>query len=471
MSLSPFIHAHDLANKVVNQGVLVCDVVEFFLNRIEKKNSSLNAFTLVCAERARSRAKYLDGEIARGRSPGPLAGVPFAVKNLFDIQGEITLAGSLINRSNQAAKNDALLIQRLEAAGAILIGGLAMGEFAYDFTGENAHYGNCANPWALDHMSGGSSSGSGSAAAAGLVPLTLGSDTNGSIRVPASFCGIFGLKPTFGRLPRTGTYPFSDSLDHLGPMAKTVFDIALSFDAMQGHDEEDSACVNRPVLKTCSTLNGAIDSLKISRAGGYFSTNEFPQATKAVEKICRALSVDASEDKTVVVPGALEGRSAAYLITNIEGSAHHLKHIQSRATDFDPDTRDRFIAGALLPGSWYIRAQQVRNWYFKQVLNMFEDVDILIAPATPFTAPQMGQKYFSIAGEKQLLRPNLGYFTQPISAIGLPSIVVPTLDDESNMPIGVQIIAAPWREDLCLQVAYFLEQNGFASLNPNTDYS
>lgn len=462
MNIPDFIHAHDIAAHINKKTLCAQEVVDHYLNRINELNPSLNAYSKVLTERAKLRAAKIDSDIRQGISSGPLAGVPFAVKNLFDIEHETTLAGSKINATNPVSAADAELIKRLENAGAILLGSLSMGEYAYDFTGENIHYGNCANPWALSHMSGGSSSGCGSATASAIAPLSLGSDTNGSIRVPSSFCGIFGLKPTYGRLPRTGTYPFSDSLDHLGPLARSVKDLALCFDSLQGYDKQDHACIRQENVTALNMLDQGIENLSIKKASGYFDCNDFPQAADAVNKVCEALKVT----EEVELPGAQEGRSAAYLITNAEGSALHKTRLQKQPEHFDPDTRDRFIAGALLPAQWYIKAQQVRLWYRNQVLPLFKHTDIIVAPATPCTAPKMGEKTIAIAGQEQALRPNLGYFTQPISAIGLPSLVVPTLDKTSNMPIGVQLIAAPWREDLCFKVASYLERSGFISHEP-----
>ncbi len=459
-SLNSALSAYDISKAVMAQEVSAKDVVNFYLQRIDKYNSQLLAFTEVLTERALKKADEIDQKIQQGQKIGPLAGVPFAVKNLFDIEGVVTLAGSSINKENNPASKDAILIDRLESQGAILIGALAMGEYAYDFTGENKHYGNCANPWDTSRMSGGSSSGSGSAVAGMLVPLSLGSDTNGSIRVPSSFCGLFGLKPTYGRLPRTGSFPFCDSLDHLGPMARTVKDLAKSFDVLQGYDSGDHACVKLAKADVMSALEESVENLEIKRAAGYFDTSDFPQAQEAVDKVCDALNIKTE----IEIPGALEGRSAAYLITNVESSRLHLPRLQRQPENFDPDTRDRFIAGAMLPALWYTRALQTRHWYHEQVMKMFESVDVVVAPATPCVAPKIGEKILNIRGEQQALRPNLGYFTQPISAIGLPSCVVPTLNDETGLPIGVQIIAAPWREDLCLRVAKTLEDKGFKVL-------
>src|SRR5471030_1050784 len=234
--------------------------VEASLARIEKLNTKVNAFTSVVADRAREKAKAIDANHASRAAP--LAGVPFAVKNLFDVKGLATVAGSKINRDHAPAAKDSLLIERLEAAGAILVGALNMGEYAYDFTGENVHDGAARNPHDLARMTGGSSSGSGGAVAGGLVPLALGSDTNGSIRVPASLCGLFGLKPTYGRLSRAGTFPFVASLDHVGPFARTARDLALSYDAMAGYDPDDPVCVDRPAEPLTPMLKRGVDGLR-----------------------------------------------------------------------------------------------------------------------------------------------------------------------------------------------------------------
>src|SRR5918995_237294 len=234
--------AQQIAQAVTDGKLSALDATEAALARIAKHDSVLNSFTDITADRARAKARAVDASIAAGQKVGPLAGVPFAVKNLFDVEGLATRAGSKINRDLAPSPRDATLIERMEAQGAVLVGALNMGEYAYDFTGENVHDGPSRNPHDVTRMTGGSSGGSGGAVAGGLVPLSLGSDTNGSIRVPSSFCGLFGLKPTYGRLPRSGSFPFVFSLDHLGPLARTPRDIALSYHAMQGFDAGDGAC-------------------------------------------------------------------------------------------------------------------------------------------------------------------------------------------------------------------------------------
>jgi aspartyl-tRNA(Asn)/glutamyl-tRNA(Gln) amidotransferase subunit A len=357
------------------------------------------------------------------------------------------------------ASADATLIARLEAAGAVLVGGLNMGEYAYDFTGENAHDGPSRNPHDLAHMTGGSSGGSGAAVAGGLVPLALGSDTNGSIRVPSSFCGIFGLKPTYGRLSRAGTFPFVASIDHLGPFARSVADLALAYDAMQGPDPHDPAQADAPAAPAVPSLDQGIGGLRIARLGGYFAHAGEPAAFAAVDRVASALKAE----RTVELPGAAQARAAAYLITMVEGAALHLKRLQTRAEDFDPEVRDRLIAGALLPGVWVAQAQKYRRLFRAEALELFKDVDILLAPATPCRAPALGQKSFALDGKEVLLRPNVGIYTQPISFIGLPVAAVPVWTTGERLPIGVQVIAPPWREDLALRVARVLEREGVAA--------
>ncbi|KAB7741728.1 AtzE family amidohydrolase [Parvibaculum sedimenti] len=450
--------AAEIAASVRSGATSASDVLAAAKARIESADGVIKAFTDLTLERAERQAQEIDAAIAVGRDPGPLAGVPFAVKNLFDIKGLPTRAGSKINRDRTPAIEDAVLIRRLTKAGAVLIGGLNMGEYAYDFTGENVHDGICCNPRNTDHMSGGSSSGSGAAVAAGMVPLALGSDTNGSIRVPSALCGIFGLKPTYGRLPRSGTFPFCDSLDHLGPLARSAQDLALSFDVMQGHDAHDVACARKPSLETTKTLEAGANDLRIAVAGDYFTRGAKPEALEAVAKAASALSVT----REVVIPEAARGRAAAFVITTSESSALHIDRLRMRAADFDPDTRYRFLSGALVPAAWYIKAQRFRRWYHDQVIALFKDVDIILAPATPCAAPKIGEKLLTLGEETVPLRPNLGLFTQPISCIGFPVVVAP-IQREDDLPLGVQIIAAPWREDLALRVAAELQRLGVAA--------
>jgi aspartyl-tRNA(Asn)/glutamyl-tRNA(Gln) amidotransferase subunit A len=437
------------------------EAIDAALARIESHDTILNSFTDVTAERARAKARAVDAEIAAGRNVGPLAGVPFAVKNLFDVKGLATRAGSKINRDRDPAPRDATLIERMEAAGAVLVGALNMGEYAYDFTGENVHDGPSRNPHDPTRMSGGSSGGSGSAVGGALVPIALGSDTNGSIRVPSSFCGIFGLKPTYGRLSRARSFPFVASFDHLGPFARSVEDLALAYDSMQGPDPDDAACTTRqPEPVSAQLAQGGIEGLRIAIAGGYFQNNLFPEAIEAVARVAKALGASA----TVELPEAARARAAAYVISTTEGASLHLDRLRQRPRDFDPAVRDRLLAGAMVPAPLVDRAQKFRRWYREKVLEVFQSVDVLIAPATPCVAPKLGQATFVLDGVELPVRANIGIHTQPISFIGLPVVAVPV--PLQPLPIGVQIIAAPWREDIALKVAHALERMGVVTAPP-----
>ncbi len=419
------------------------------LARIAATDDTVNAFTAVLAERA----------LAARPADGPLHGVPYAVKNLFDVAGLQTLAGSRIERDAEPKTSDAVLVRRLDAAGAVLVGALNMDEYAYGFTTENSHEGPTRNPHDPTRVAGGSSGGSAAAVAAGQVPLTLGSDTNGSIRVPSSLCGVYGLKPTFGRLPRTGSYPFVASLDHLGPFASSVDLLSRAYDAMQGPDVDDPACAQRAVEPAMATLEDGARGLRVAVLGGWFRTMAQPAARAAVDRIAQALGAQ----QTVEWPEVDRARAAAFVITNSEGAALHLPDLRRRPNDFDPHTRDRFLAGALLPAAWVARAHRVRHWFARQVARSFEGVDVFLAPATPCVAPPIGTEHLELEGRQLPMRASLGLLTQPVSCIGLAVVTVPMWGCDPaapHLPIGVQLIAAPWREDRALRLARALEKAG-----------
>jgi len=454
--------ATDIADAVREGGVSATALAQASLERIAQTDPRVNAFTDVTARRALDTAATLDARLAAGDSGAralPLLGVPFAVKNLFDVAGITTLAGSKVERGRPPAAADGPLVRRMQAAGAVLVGALNMDEYAYGFTTENSHEGPTHNPHDLTRVAGGSSGGSAAAVAAGQVPITLGSDTNGSIRVPASLCGIFGLKPTYGRLPRNGSYPFVASLDHLGPFARSARDLALAYDVMQGFEAHDAACVDRPIEPTVDALALGVDGLRIATLVGYFAEHAQPEARAAVARVAEALGVA----RSVELPEVARARAAAFLISNAEGGALHLPNLRTRAIDFEPLSRDRFLAGALLPAAWVVQAQRVRRWFARQAAELFQDVDVLLAPATPCVAPAIGTEWIEINGQRLPARASLGLLTQPISCIGLPVCAVPVWGCHPSLPIGVQVIAAPWREDLVLRVAHALQQQGIAT--------
>jgi 1-carboxybiuret hydrolase len=429
--------------------------------RIEELDPSLNCFTAKTFERASREAAAIDALRAAGQALPSLAGMTYAVKNLFDIEGLITLAGAKVNASNAPAAADALLVARMQKAGAILVGALNMDEHAYGFTTENSHYGATRNPHDLSRVAGGSSGGSAAAVAAGLVPVALGSDTSGSIRVPASLCGVFGLKPTYGRLPRSGSFPFVYSLDHLGPFAGTVADLAAAYDALQGPDPSDPACAQRAIEPVGAVL-ALPAGIRIGILGGWFQDWAGETARRAVHLAASCLGAA----RTVELEGAEAARAAAFVITGAEGGALHRERLKRDFDSFEPHSRARLVAGSLIPASWLVQAQRVRQQVYREALALFDRFDLLIAAATPVSAPLIGADTFTVNGRSLATRAGLGVLTQPISCIGLPVCAAPVWPDSQGLPLGVQLIGAPWREDVCLAAARALERAGVAAFRP-----
>ncbi len=460
----------DLQNHTTEQlakGIAVGDfsaheVTTAAIARIEATNHLVNAFTTPCFDRALQEAQRIDQRRARGELLPPLAGVPYAVKNLFDIEGVVTLAGSTINQSNPPAASDAFLVKQMQSAGAVLLGGLNMDEYAYGFTTENTHYGPSHNPHDLTRIAGGSSGGSGAAVAARQVALALGSDTNGSIRVPASLCGVWGLKPTFGRLSRRGSYPFVHSIDHLGPFADSLTGLALAYDALQSVDPLDPGCHAKSVEPVSEALAQGLDGLRVGVLNDYFHDTATAPARQAVHDAAHALGVKAQ----VSWPDAGLARAAAFIVTASEGGQLHLDHLRTRPQDMEPLSVDRFMAGALQPAAWYVQAQRFRRLYRDKVNALFEHWDVLLAPATPVSATPIGIEWLELNGQRLPSRAAMGLLTQPISFAGCPVLVAPMWPEgAAAMPLGVQLIAAPWREEAAFRVAHALERSGAAYIN------
>ena len=452
----------EIAGEVRAGHVTARAVTEATLSRIRRLDGGINAFTAVTEARALAAAEAVDADLAAGRPVGPLAGVPFAVKNLFDIEGLPTLAGSKIRRDAAPPSQDATLIQRLTAAGAVLVGALNMDEFAYGFVTENAHDGPVRNPHDPTRIAGGSSGGSAAAVAAGLVPLTLGSDTNGSIRIPAGLCGVFGLKPTYGRLSRQGVFPFVESLDHVGPFARSVEDLALAYDVLQGADPAgDPICLRKaePLAERLDAL--AEQPLRVGVLGGWFQQGAFPEVLAALGYVAEALEARGE----IILQSAQAARAAAFCLTAFEGGELHHDDLAKRALDYDPAVRDRLLAGALLPEGVAKAARRFRTLFRDEVRGAFQHHDILLAPASVCPAPPIGQATMEMDGVPVSVRKNLGAFTQPISYVGLPVVAAP-VNRPGQLPIGVQIIAPAWREDLAFAAALRLQRAGVVAAHP-----
>ncbi|WP_067704836.1 AtzE family amidohydrolase [Erwinia sp. ErVv1] len=439
------------------------DIARQTLADIERHNPTLNAWTHITRDRMLGEADRLDARRKSGLPLPPLAAIPYAVKNLFDVAGQTTLAGASLFSDRPAATEDAWAVRRLADAGALLSGMLNMDAYAYGFTTENSHYGATKNPHDLRRIAGGSSGGSAAAVAAGLVNFSLGSDTNGSIRVPASLCGIFGLKPTFGRLSRSGSQPFVASLDHIGPFARSTEDLAWVYDALQGRDPQDGFQAEKALHPVFNQLERGADGLRVGVLDGYFHTWCSENARTAVATVARALNAQ----DNVTLPDAELARNAAFLITASEGGNLYLPALRSQPERFEPLSRERLLAGAMIPAAWYVQAQRFRRRFQQQTLPLFEQFDVLIAPATPDSATLIGQETLRINDTDLPIRASMGMLTQPISFLGLPVTTVPLRTPE-GLPIGVQLIAAPFKEDACLRAAWALEQMGITTALPAT---
>lgn len=449
----------NLSIKAIQQGLRTKtfsarELAQQSLAQIEQANPVINAFTAVTGARMLNEAAQIDARRAAGETLPALAGVPYAVKNLFDVEGVTTLAGAKLFSTQPPAAKDAFALRRLSESGATLAGTLNMDAYAYGFTTENSHYGATRNPRDISRVAGGSSGGSAAAVAAGMVNFALGTDTNGSIRVPASLCGVLGLKPTFGRLSRSGSHPFVASLDHIGPLARNVEDLACVYDALQGYDAEDSWQSAREATAALPTL-AAKGSLRCAVLEGYFSTWCDNDARAAVASVARALGAE----QTRVLPEAELARSAAFLLSAAEGGNHYLPALRTDAESFELNSRERLLAGAMTPSAWYTQAQRFRAWFRDQTLPLFNDIDLLLAPATPCSATVIGANTMRINDTDLPVKASMGMLTQPISFLGLPVVTV-AVKTASGLPIGVQIIAAPWQETRCLQAAWRLEQAG-----------
>lgn len=421
------------------------EIVEACFENIKAHNPGLNCFTHLSETVARAAAQSLDQRIAKGDSIGPLAGVPFAVKDLFDVAGEVTKAGAQLRAAAPPAKTDADLVARLKAADAIYLGRLNMDEFAYGFATVNANFGTTRNPYDPNRLAGGSSGGSAAAVAAGLVPMTLGSDTNGSVRVPASLCGLFGLRPTHGRLPMQGVFPFVEQLDTAGPFAQTIDDLATTYRVLASTPE--------PKRKK--------RSFRVARLGGWYRRNGDADGNAGVDALAAAFG----DAPLIELPLTEAARSAAFLVTAKHGGLLHLETLQSNAMGYDPAVRDRLIAGVALSDDKVQLAKSIIQQFNRQLAAALSKFDLLMAPSTPSTAPKISDGSIEVDGKRVSARANLGLYTQPLSVAGVPILSVP-LKRPSKLPLGVQLIARKGREEQLFSAAEHLSRAGLIGFDP-----
>lgn len=402
---------------------------------IESLNASLVCFTRFVTGGANAKHR-LDATIA-------LSNLQFAAKDLFDIEGWPTTAGAKFRESAPAAARDAIVVKRLRDAGAQLVGTTNMDEFAYGFVTNNAHYGITKNPFDTSRLAGGSSGGSAAAVAAGLVDMALGSDTNGSVRVPASLCGIYGLRPTFDAIPVDGVYPFVERLDTVGIFTRDLQTLRASFDVASDSTTD------------CDALKQKLSNLRVARLGGWFQQDCDPDANLGCKAVADALGANTVID----LETAEASRYAAFLITAFEGGRLHEQGLGEHYDEYDASTRERLLAGLLLPDAVFERAMTVSQVFERNLLSKLDSYDVLIAPATPSTAPDFETGLIEIGGEQVSGRAHLGLFTQPLSFSGVPILNVPLLRKD-KLPLGVQLIARHGKDALLFEVAQKLEDAG-----------
>lgn len=431
-------------------------LVEEALARIERVDPHLNAFITVLASGALRQAAFAATEITKGHYRGPLHGIPISLKDLFLTREVRTTAGSRL-LANYVPDRDATVVSRLHAAGAILLGKTNMLEFAY---GEvSPYYGPSRNPWHTAYGTSGSSSGSAAAVAAGLGFASLGSDTGGSIRLPAAFCGIVGLKPTYGLVSRAGVLPLSWSLDHVGPLTRTVRDCALVLEAIAGHDPADPASARRSPepygARLAETPRGLTVGV-VEPASGDGVTPEVRQQVDLAAEHFRDLGFTI---QTVALPHAIAAPRALLAMLYAEASSYHLRWLRERASEYSDNTRERLELGALLPATVYLRARRARRIIVDAYRALFERVDVLLTPPGPTAANRLdapAHDPVSAGGDRMgpLIR-----FSGPFDLTGYPALVLPTGHNAEGLPLAVQLVTAPFTEALLLRVAYALERS------------
>lgn len=422
------------------------ELTDFYLARIAQYDTKLNTFILVLADHAREQARHADDERAHGEARGILHGIPLALKDLYDMTGRITTAGSKILSDNVAVQ-DAFVVTNLLANGAVLLGKNNLHEFAFGVTNDNPHFGATHNPWNLAHVPGGSSGGSAAAVAARLCLGAFGSDTGGSIRIPAALCGITGIKPTYGRVSLRGVIPLSWSNDHAGPLAQTAQDCALLLAAVAGYDADDPVSVNTPTQDFSAMLNEPLRGVRFAAPRVYFQEDVDEEILTAVQEAERALEELGALRVDKQLATAQEMYETNRVTLRVEAATYHHDWLETRAADYGADVYTRLKSFQSIRADEYARARRRQAELVRQLDRLFDDVDFFITPTTRITAPAIG-------GDAVSLAQDLTAFTAPFDATGVPALSLPCGFTRGGLPIGLQIVGRAWRESLVLQVAH-----------------
>ncbi len=430
------------------------DLTTSALTRIDRLNPGTNAVQTLMADTARAQARQADAELAAGRDRGPLHGIPIAVKDLFYTKGVRTTGGSRLF-ADFVPDHDAAVVERLNNAGAVLVGKTGLHELAYGITSSNPHFGVVKNPWDRDRIPGGSSGGSGASVVSGMVFMAMGSDTGGSIRIPASYCGTVGLKPTYGRVSRFGSMPLGFSLDHMGPLTRSVRDAGAVLNAIAGYDPRDDASSRRPVEDYIPPQEASIRDLRLGLPHNFFFERLDAEVESAVRGALRKGESLGAQVVQTPVPDIAAINAVARLILLAEASALMEPHLDRR-DQFGPDVLALLDQGRLIAATDYVNAQRLRRRMQHEFEAVWTHVDCLVTPTTPITAPRIGETGVNINGESEDVRLATTRLVRGINLLGLPAISIPCGVDRRGLPVGLQIIGKPFAEAMILRVAQAL---------------
>ena len=440
-----------VAQAIADRRVSSREVTQSCLDRIARWQPRLNAFMAIEAEAALAAADAADAALAKGARRGALHGVPLAHKDMYYEAGKVVTCGSRIRRDFVATTTSTAL-QRLKDAGSIRLGSLQMAEFAYGPTGHNSHYGAVHNPFALDRVTGGSSSGSGAAVAARLTFAALGSDTGGSIRMPAHFCGVTGLKTTVGRVSRAGAMPLSQSLDTVGPLARSAEDCALLLGLMAGADPEDPTAVAGPLPDYAAATTGSIKGLTIGVPTAFYVDDLDAEVAASLDATIAVLKREGANIVQVELPDQRQLSAACQLVLAVEAAAFHKRWMIERPQDYGPQVLMRLQNGLAIPGVLYLEAMRWRGPALAAHLAAVADVDAMVAPVAPVAAPTIAESDVGNSPDAEAVIQRLTRFTRPINYLGLPSLAIPAGFTRGGLPVGMQLVGRSFDEATLLRI-------------------
>jgi aspartyl-tRNA(Asn)/glutamyl-tRNA(Gln) amidotransferase subunit A len=459
----------EVAQAIARKRVSSREVTQSCLDRIAQWQPRLNAFMAIEAEEALAAADAADAALAKGHSRGALHGVPLAHKDMYYDAGKVVTCGSKIRR-DWVATTTATSLQRLKDAGTVRLGSLQMVEFAYGPTGHNPHYGAVHNPWNVHHITGGSSSGSGSAVAARLTFAALGSDTGGSIRMPAHFCGVTGLKTTVGRISRAGAMPLSQSLDTVGPLARTVEDCALLLGLMAGADPSDPTAVSGDVPDYMVATGGSLKGLTIGVPAAFYVDDLDADTARILDETVATLKREGAEIVPVELPEQRQLTAACQFVLAVEAAAFHKRWLVERPQDYGPQVLMRLQNGLAMPAVSYLEAMRWRGPALAAHLVATAGVDAVLAPVAPSAAPTIAESDVGNSPDAEAMIQRLTRFTRPVNYLGLPSLAIPAGFTAAGLPVGMQLIGRPFDEATLLRAgAAFQRATDFHARRPEME--